>query len=66
MNAKHPTYAHCYDSLLYVWRLALRTILPISPAKAILVHEQGQTPGSLKRCYENVPLGKKWLKYAVS
>jgi hypothetical protein len=42
-------------------RLATR----ISPAKAILVHEQGQTPDSLKRSYENAPLGQKWLKYAV-
>jgi hypothetical protein len=29
------------------------------------VHEQGQTPDSLKRSYENAPLGQKWLKYAV-
>ena len=35
-------------------------------AEAILVHEQGQTPDSLKRSYENPPLGQKWLKYAVS
>ena len=40
--------------------------LATCPAKAILVHEQGQTPDSLKRSYENAPLGQKWAKYAVS
>ena len=35
-------------------------------AKAILVHEQGQSPDSLKRWYENALLGQKWFKYAVS
>ena len=34
--------------------------------KAILVHEQGQSPDSLKRSYENAPLGQKWFKFAVS
>jgi hypothetical protein len=40
--------------------------LATCPAKAILVDEQGQTPDSLKRSYENAPLGQKWLKSVVS
>ena len=43
---------------------ALNPLL-LSPAKTILVHEQGQTPDSLKRSYENAPLGQKWLVSAV-
>jgi len=35
------------------------------PAKAILVHEQEQTPDSSKRSYENAPLGQECLRYAV-
>jgi hypothetical protein len=33
--------------------------------KALLVHEQGQTPDSLKRWYENASLGQKWLILAL-
>ena len=29
------------------------------------MHEQGHTPDSLKRSYENAPSGQKWLGYAV-
>ena len=29
------------------------------------MHEQGQTPDSLKRSYENAQLGQQWLKYTV-
>ena len=49
-------------SKMCAWLLVLR----ISPAKAILVPEQGQTPNSLKRSYENAPLGQKRLKYVDS
>ena len=32
---------------------------------ALLGHEQGQTPDSIKRSYENTPLGKPSLKSTV-
>ena len=31
----------------------------------VLLVVKEQTPDSLKRSYENAPLGQKWLKYAV-
>jgi hypothetical protein len=47
------------------WLTPVRLVTCISPAKVILAHEQGQTPDSLKRSYENASLGQQWLRYAV-